>query len=153
MSSSEEMPVFPVATEVTAADVSAVPAAPVPALQPQLPSSAKPMIQLTNFHKRYGDFTAVEKLNMTIPAGELFGFIGPNGAGKSTTIRFLATLLQPTSEKASSTDIASRATHWACVVRSVTCLTILVYMMGCGCGSFWISLPWRIKFRVKSAKP
>src|SRR6218665_3845611 len=61
------------------------------------PAPARPMIQLIDFHKRYGDFTAVEKLNMSIPAGELFGFIGPNGAGKSTTIRFLATLLQATS--------------------------------------------------------
>ena len=55
---------------------------------------ARPMIQLTNFHKSYGEFVAVENLSMSIPAGELFGFIGPNGAGKSTTIRFLATLLQ-----------------------------------------------------------
>lgn len=54
------------------------------------------MIQLSNFHKRYGEFVAVENLSMSIPAGELFGFIGPNGAGKSTTIRFLATLLQAT---------------------------------------------------------
>jgi len=52
------------------------------------------MIEITNFGKRYGDFTAVENLNLSIGAGELFGFIGPNGAGKSTTIRFLATLLK-----------------------------------------------------------
>lgn len=51
------------------------------------------MIELVDFGKDYGDFTAVERLNLTIGAGELFGFIGPNGAGKSTTIRFLATLL------------------------------------------------------------
>jgi ABC-2 type transport system ATP-binding protein len=54
------------------------------------------MIELINFVKQYGDFTAVEGLTLNIPAGELFGFIGPNGAGKSTTIRFLATLLQAT---------------------------------------------------------
>lgn len=52
------------------------------------------MIELRNFGKRYGDFVAVENLNLRIPAGEMFGFIGPNGAGKSTTIRFLATLLK-----------------------------------------------------------
>ena len=46
------------------------------------------MIELINFSKHYGDFTAVECLNLKIGAGELFGFIGPNGAGKSTTIRF-----------------------------------------------------------------
>jgi ABC-2 type transport system ATP-binding protein len=52
------------------------------------------MIELIDFGKDYGDFTAVEKLNLKIGAGELFGFIGPNGAGKSTSIRFLATLLK-----------------------------------------------------------
>jgi ABC-2 type transport system ATP-binding protein len=52
------------------------------------------MIDLINFGKQYGDFTAVEGLTLHIGNGELFGFIGPNGAGKSTTIRFLATLLK-----------------------------------------------------------
>jgi ABC-2 type transport system ATP-binding protein len=52
------------------------------------------MIELVEFGKDYGDFRAVERLNLKIEAGELFGFIGPNGAGKSTTIRFLATLLK-----------------------------------------------------------
>jgi ABC-2 type transport system ATP-binding protein len=52
------------------------------------------MIELIEFGKDYGEFTAVERLNLKIEAGELFGFIGPNGAGKSTSIRFLATLLK-----------------------------------------------------------
>lgn len=52
------------------------------------------MIELTEFGKDYGDFTAVESLTLDIAAGEMFGFIGPNGAGKSTTIRYLATLLK-----------------------------------------------------------
>ena len=55
------------------------------------------MIEVVNFTKRYGDFVAVDDLSFTIGQGEIFGFIGPNGAGKSTTIRFLATLLRPTS--------------------------------------------------------
>ncbi len=54
------------------------------------------MIELVDFGKSYGDFVAVENLNLKIGAGELFGFIGPNGAGKSTSIRFLATLLRAT---------------------------------------------------------
>ena len=53
------------------------------------------MIEISDFGKDYGDFTAVECLNLNIAEGEVFGFIGPNGAGKSTTIRFLATLLRP----------------------------------------------------------
>ncbi len=52
------------------------------------------MIEFFEFGKDYGEFTAVQNLNMKIDAGELFGFIGPNGAGKSTSIRFLATLLK-----------------------------------------------------------
>lgn len=55
------------------------------------------MIEVIHFTKRYGDFVAVDDLNLHIGRGEVFGFIGPNGAGKSTTIRFLATLLRPTS--------------------------------------------------------
>lgn len=52
------------------------------------------MIELIDFGKDYGEFRAVECLNLKIEAGEMFGFIGPNGAGKSTSIRFLATLLK-----------------------------------------------------------
>jgi ABC-2 type transport system ATP-binding protein len=52
------------------------------------------MLELIDFGKDYGDLRAVERLNLKIEAGEMFGFIGPNGAGKSTTIRFLATLLK-----------------------------------------------------------
>ena len=52
------------------------------------------MIDIRGFGKDYGEFTAVEHLDLTIDEGEMFGFIGPNGAGKSTTIRFLATLLR-----------------------------------------------------------
>jgi len=54
------------------------------------------MIELIDFGKDYGEFTAVQRLNLKIEAGEMFGFIGPNGAGKSTTIRFLTTLLRAT---------------------------------------------------------
>ena len=54
------------------------------------------MIELTGFGKDYGEFTAVESLDLKIEEGEMFGFIGPNGAGKSTSIRFLATLLRAT---------------------------------------------------------
>jgi len=54
------------------------------------------MIELSEFGKDYGEFTAVGNVSLKIAAGEMFGFIGPNGAGKSTSIRFLATLLKPT---------------------------------------------------------
>jgi ABC-2 type transport system ATP-binding protein len=47
--------------------------------------------------KRFGDFTAVNRVTFEVAAGEIFGFLGPNGAGKSTTIRMLCGLLAPTS--------------------------------------------------------
>ena len=55
------------------------------------------MIALTNLTKRYGSFTAVDAINLTVPPGELFGFLGPNGAGKTTTLRMIAGILRPTS--------------------------------------------------------
>ena len=54
------------------------------------------MIELNGFGKDYGEFTAVECLDLKINEGEMFGFIGPNGAGKSTSIRFMTTLLRAT---------------------------------------------------------
>jgi len=54
------------------------------------------MIEIRNLTKKYGDFTAVDGLSLSIPRGEIFGFLGPNGAGKTTTIRILAGLSLPT---------------------------------------------------------
>jgi ABC-2 type transport system ATP-binding protein len=50
--------------------------------------------------KRYGNITALDHLDLEVPAGSLFGFLGPNGAGKTTTIRLLAGLAWPTSGRA-----------------------------------------------------
>ena len=54
------------------------------------------MIRLTSLTKRYGDFTAVDAIDLHVPRGELFGFLGPNGAGKTTTLRMIAGILRPT---------------------------------------------------------
>ena len=55
------------------------------------------MIRLNQLTKRYGRFTAVDKIDLQVPSGELFGFLGPNGAGKTTTFRMIAGILRPTS--------------------------------------------------------
>jgi ABC-2 type transport system ATP-binding protein len=55
-----------------------------------------PAIDADGLTKRYGDETAVANLDLTVPAGTVYGFLGPNGAGKTTTIRILTTLLRPT---------------------------------------------------------
>jgi len=54
------------------------------------------MIKLINLTKNYGRLTAVNKVNLEVAAGVIFGFLGPNGAGKTTTIKMMAGLLQPT---------------------------------------------------------
>ncbi len=58
----------------------------------------KPVIQINNLTKWYkhAGKPAVDKLNLTINKGEIFGLLGPNGAGKTTTISILCTLIQPT---------------------------------------------------------
>ncbi|MBR5995622.1 MAG: ABC transporter ATP-binding protein [Eubacteriaceae bacterium] len=53
------------------------------------------MIEIRNLTKRFGDFTAVDHLNLTVNTGEFFGLLGPNGAGKTTTISMMSTVLLP----------------------------------------------------------
>ncbi|MFH1094875.1 MAG: ATP-binding cassette domain-containing protein [Candidatus Micrarchaeota archaeon] len=53
-------------------------------------------IELKSLTRRFGTFTAVDKLSLQVRKGELFGFLGPNGAGKTTTINMLTTLIAPT---------------------------------------------------------
>ncbi len=55
------------------------------------------MIETTNLTKKFDDNTAVDRLTLSIPEGEVFGFLGPNGAGKTTTVRMLTSLIAPTS--------------------------------------------------------
>ncbi len=55
------------------------------------------MLRVENLYKRYGDFLALNGLQMHVRKGELFGFVGPNGAGKTTTIRIIVGLLTASS--------------------------------------------------------
>ncbi|MDP3096672.1 MAG: ATP-binding cassette domain-containing protein, partial [Syntrophales bacterium] len=57
-------------------------------------------IVVRELEKRFGAFTAVDKISFTVRPGEIFGFLGSNGSGKSTTIRMLCGILTPTSGEA-----------------------------------------------------
>ncbi|MGR5221281.1 ABC transporter ATP-binding protein [Vibrio parahaemolyticus] len=54
-------------------------------------------VSAKNIVKKFGGFTAINGVNLTVPKGSIYGFLGPNGCGKSTTIRVLTGLLKPTS--------------------------------------------------------
>ena len=53
------------------------------------------MIQCDNLTKRFGDFTAVDRVSFSVQKRSIFGFLGPNGSGKSTVIRMLCGILEP----------------------------------------------------------
>lgn len=56
----------------------------------------KPIIEVRNFTKKYGNFTAVDDISFDVDEGSIFAFLGPNGAGKSTTINTLCTIFEKT---------------------------------------------------------
>jgi ABC-type glutathione transport system ATPase component len=58
---------------------------------------AAPAVRTTALTKRYGRTLALDRVDLEVPRGLVFGYLGPNGAGKSTTIRLLTGLLRPTS--------------------------------------------------------
>ncbi len=60
------------------------------------PTPAEPAVVTRGLTRRFGDLVAVDHLDLTVRAGELYGFLGPNGAGKSTTLRMLCGILEPT---------------------------------------------------------
>jgi ABC-2 type transport system ATP-binding protein len=61
------------------------------------PADQEPVVEVRNLGKRYGEFVALEGLDLTVYRGQILGFIGPNGAGKTTTIKILVGLAKPTS--------------------------------------------------------
>ncbi|OON28103.1 MULTISPECIES: ABC transporter ATP-binding protein [Micromonospora] len=67
-----------------------------------------PALRTEQLTKRYGRLLALDGLDLTVHAGEVFGFLGPNGAGKSTTIRLLLGLARPTSGRARIFDVDAR---------------------------------------------
>ena len=53
------------------------------------------MLKIQGLHKKYGNYHALDGLDMELKDGALFGFVGPNGAGKTTTIKSMTGLLKP----------------------------------------------------------
>jgi ABC-2 type transport system ATP-binding protein len=81
-------------------------------------------LRTENLSKRYGRLLALDGLDLSVTAGEVFGFLGPNGAGKSTTIRLLLGLARPTSGRAwvfdtEAADVAAAHRHLAYVPADV----------------------------------
>jgi daunorubicin resistance ABC transporter ATP-binding subunit len=84
-------------------------------------SSLQATIEARALTKRFGDFTAVDALDLHVPAGTVVSLLGPNGAGKTTMVRMLATLLRPDggSARVAGHDVVSEADR----VRSAISLT------------------------------
>ncbi len=70
------------------------------------------VIETHDLSRSFNGFTAVDKLDITVELGEIFGLLGPNGAGKTTTINMLCTILKPSggSAKVNGFDVAKEAT-------------------------------------------
>jgi energy-coupling factor transporter ATP-binding protein EcfA2 len=81
------------------------------------------MIDIQNVSKSFGRKCAVDRLNLTVNAGEVFGFLGPNGAGKTTTIKMIVGLLRPSEGRilvcghdVAARDVAAKATPSAVTI-------------------------------------
>lgn len=80
-------------------------------------TSTAAVIELDALTKRYGSTVGVERLDISVGEGELFGFLGPNGAGKTTTLRCLVGLLRPTSGRVRVLGLDPVADHHAAGAR------------------------------------
>jgi len=71
----------------------------------------EPIIETRDLTRRFGAIVAVDRLNLTVPRGEIFGLVGPDGAGKTTTLRMLCGLLDPTegSARVAGFDVARQS--------------------------------------------
>ena len=87
---------------------------PAPAHVGDTPPARRPTaIRAAGRVRRFGDFVAVDGIDLEIATGEIYGLLGPNGAGKSTTVRMLCTLLAPSAGTATVAgfDVATRPDH------------------------------------------
>ena len=83
---------------------------------------AGPMIVVEGLSKRYGAFTAVDRVSFTVEPGTVTGLLGPNGAGKSTTMRMMVGLTPPTTGASTISGCPTRSSTTQAAV-SESCLT------------------------------
>jgi ABC-2 type transport system ATP-binding protein len=95
-----------------------------------------PIIRIENLTKRFGNFVAVDHLNLGIEEGEILGLLGPNGAGKTTVILMLATVIRPTEGTALVGDYDIRKNPDK--VRGLLGIVFQEPKM------LWVSTPWDI---------
>ena len=68
--------------------------------EPTSQTTTVPVVDIHGLRRLFGDFAAVDGIDLAVQPGEVFGLLGPNGAGKTTTIKMLVTLLPPTQGRA-----------------------------------------------------
>ncbi|HYA68410.1 MAG TPA: ATP-binding cassette domain-containing protein, partial [Acidimicrobiales bacterium] len=73
----------------------------------------QPAVVTRGIARRFGEYWAVDGVDLEIAAGEIYGFLGPNGAGKSTLVRMLCTLIQPSKGHGvvAGYDVATQPDH------------------------------------------
>ena len=86
------------------------------------------MLKIQGLHKKYGNYHALDGLDMELKDGALFGFVGPNGAGKTTTIKSMTGLLKPDRGTVELDGKICWPTPWACVCGSAMCRITLACM-------------------------
>jgi ABC-2 type transport system ATP-binding protein len=102
-----------------------------------------PAILTEGLTRRFGDFTAVQDVNLSVAAGQFYGFLGPNGAGKSTTIKMLTGLMAPTSGRMQILGL-DLATHLIEVKRQIGVVPEGMALFGRLTGSEYLNFAGRM---------
>jgi ABC-2 type transport system ATP-binding protein len=102
-----------------------------------------PAILTQGLTRRFGDLTAVEDVNLSVAAGQFYGFLGPNGAGKSTTIKMLTGLLAPTAGRMQILGL-DLATHLVEVKRQIGVVPEGMALFGRLTGSEYLNFAGRM---------
>jgi ABC-2 type transport system ATP-binding protein len=102
-----------------------------------------PAIISEGLTRRFGDFTAVQDVNLSVAPGQFYGFLGPNGAGKSTTIKMLTGLMAPTSGRMQILGL-DLATHLIEVKRQIGVVPEGMALFGRLTGSEYLNFAGRM---------